>query len=125
MVALLTAGLLLMARVFKLGFLADFLSRTVLVGFLTGVGIQVSVAMLGSMLGLDVASHRTLGQLWEIAREASSISVQSAGLSIFIVAIILLGRSFAPRFLVSLVVVVGTITASHHSIGQTWDGLRR
>src|SRR5215813_5690978 len=112
MVALLTAGLLLLARVFKLGFLADFLSRTVLVGFLTGVGIQVSVAMLGSMLGLDVASHRTLGQLWEIAREASSISVQSAGLSIFIVAIILLGRNFAPRFPVSLVVVVGTITAS-------------
>src|SRR5215472_3857365 len=89
MVALLTAGLLLLARVFKLGFLADFLSRTVLVGFLTGVGIQVSIAMLGSMLGIDVASHRTLGQLWEIAREASSISVQSAGLSIFIVAIIL------------------------------------
>ena len=33
MVALLTAGFLLLARVFKLGFLADFLSRTVLVGF--------------------------------------------------------------------------------------------
>ena len=37
-VALLTAGFLLLARVLKLGFLADFLSRTVLVGFLTGVG---------------------------------------------------------------------------------------
>src|SRR4029077_9397410 len=31
MVALLTAGLLLLARLFKLGFLADFLSQTVLV----------------------------------------------------------------------------------------------
>jgi SulP family sulfate permease len=37
MVALLTAGLLVLARIFKLGFLADFLSRTALVGFLTGV----------------------------------------------------------------------------------------
>ena len=36
--ALLTAGMLLLARIFRLGFLADFLSRTVLVGFLTGVG---------------------------------------------------------------------------------------
>ena len=36
MVAMLTAGLLFMARIFRLGFLADFLSRTVLVGFLTG-----------------------------------------------------------------------------------------
>ena len=40
MVALLTAAMLLLARVFKLGFLADFLSRTVLVGFLAGVGIR-------------------------------------------------------------------------------------
>ena len=46
MVALLTAALLLLARIFRLGFLADFLSRTVLVGFLAGVGIQVGIAML-------------------------------------------------------------------------------
>jgi len=54
MVALLTAGFLLLARVFKLGFLADFLSRTVLVGFLTGVGFQVGIAMLYDMLGVTV-----------------------------------------------------------------------
>jgi MFS superfamily sulfate permease-like transporter len=40
--ALLTGGLLLLARLARLGFLADFLSRTVLVGFLTGVGIRVA-----------------------------------------------------------------------------------
>ena len=57
MLTLLTAGLLMLARIFKLGFLADFLARTALVGFLTGVGIQVGVAMLGGMLG--VASPRT------------------------------------------------------------------
>ena len=45
-------------RLLKLGFLADFLSQTVLVGFLTGVGFQVGIAVLGTMLGLDVAAHR-------------------------------------------------------------------
>src|SRR6516225_696092 len=59
MLTLLTAGLLLLARIFKLGFLADFLSRTALVGFLTGVGIQVGVTMLGAMVGVDVQAHRT------------------------------------------------------------------
>ena len=34
--------MLLLARLARLGFLANFLSRTVLVGFLTGVGIQVA-----------------------------------------------------------------------------------
>jgi high affinity sulfate transporter 1 len=112
MLTLLTAGLLLLARLFKLGFLADFLSRTVLVGFLTGVGIQVGIAMLGGMLGVNVISHRTLGQLWEVVRGAPALSPQTTALSIFVVASILLGRRFAPRFPVSLVVVVGTIAAS-------------
>ena len=111
MLTLLTAGLLFLARVFKLGFLADFLSRTVLVGFLTGVGIQVGIAMLGGMLGVNVISHRTLGQLWEVVRGAPALSPQTTALSIFVVASILLGRRFAPRFPVSLVVVVGTIAA--------------
>ena len=53
MVALLTSGLLVLARIFKLGFLADFLSRTALIGFLTGVGVQVGTAMLGDMLGRE------------------------------------------------------------------------
>ena len=50
--ALLAGGLLWLARVARLGFLADFLSRTVLVGFLTGVGIQVATGQVGGMLGI-------------------------------------------------------------------------
>jgi SulP family sulfate permease len=41
--ALLTGAMLFVARLARLSFLANFLSRTVLVGFLTGVGIQVAV----------------------------------------------------------------------------------
>jgi len=55
-VALLTAGILFLAWVFKLGFLADFLAHTVLVGFLTGVGLQVGIAMLSDMLGAVVTA---------------------------------------------------------------------
>jgi MFS superfamily sulfate permease-like transporter len=112
MVTLETAGLLLLARIFKAGFLADFLSRTVLVGFLTGVGVQVGIAMLGDMLGVSVPSHRTLGQLWELALGAPSLDGRVLALSIFVAASILIGRRFAPRFPVPLVVVVGMIALS-------------
>jgi sulfate permease, SulP family len=43
MVALIVAILLLLAGLLKIGFLSDFLSHTVLIGFLTGVGIQIAV----------------------------------------------------------------------------------
>ena len=59
-VALLTAGFLLLARLLKLGFIADFLSQTVLAGFLTGVGFQVGIAVLGEMLGVPVSANRTV-----------------------------------------------------------------
>ena len=111
-VALLTAGFLLLARIFKLGFLADFLSRTVLVGFLTGVGIQVGIAMLGDMLGVAVRSHRTLDQAWEIVQGLPRLSLPTLGLSTLVAASILLGNRLAPRLPVSLFAVAGTIAAS-------------
>jgi sulfate permease, SulP family len=112
MVALLTAGFLLLARILKLGFLADFLSRTVLVGFLTGVGIQVGVAMLGDMLGVPVQSHRTLSQAWEILQTLPRSSIPTLLLSVLVAASILLGHRFVPAVPVALIAVVGAIAAS-------------
>ena len=44
-----------MARIARLGFLSNFLSRTVLIGFLTGVGVQVAIGQVGGMLGIPEA----------------------------------------------------------------------
>jgi sulfate permease, SulP family len=111
-VALLTAGFLLLARLFKLGFLADFLSRTVLVGFLAGVGFQVGTAMLGDMLGLKIHSQRTLAQAWEILQDLSQIKLPTLELSALVAVGILLGNRIAPRLPFALFAVVGTIPAS-------------
>src|SRR4051794_40825788 len=63
LLALMAGGLLLVARLARLGFIADFLSRTVLVGFLTGVGIQVAAGQLSGMLGVQPGSGGTLRKL--------------------------------------------------------------
>ena len=111
-VALQTAGLLLLAWIFKLGFLADFLSRTVLVGFLAGVGCQVGIAMLGDMLGIAVHARRTLGQAWEILRELPQANLATLALAVLVAGSILLGKRLAPRLPLPLFVVAGTIMAS-------------
>ena len=49
LVALVCGGMLLIARLLKLGFLGDFLSASVLVGFLSGVGIQVFAGQIPDM----------------------------------------------------------------------------
>ena len=109
--ALLAAGMLLVARIFKLGFLADFLSRTVLVGFLAGVGVQVAIAMLADMAGIAVTSRNTTLQVWQIASGLPRSSIPTVILSSLVVVAILGGRRIAPRIPVSLVLVVAVIAA--------------
>jgi SulP family sulfate permease len=57
------AVLMFAARVLRLGFLADFLSRTVLTGFLTGVGVQVALLEVSGLLGLQRTSNDPLVEI--------------------------------------------------------------
>ena len=70
LVALVCAALLLLARLLKLGFIGDFLSASVLIGFLTGVGIQVATGQIPDMLG--VPSPRATGSSSNGARSPRS-----------------------------------------------------
>ena len=115
-VALLTAGFLLLARLLKLGFIADFLSQTVLVGFLTGVGFQVGIAVLGEMLGISVPARRTVMQLAEVFRRLPEVHVPTLAVSAFAVGVLFLLQRFAPRMPGALIAVVGAVTAS-----AIWD----
>jgi MFS superfamily sulfate permease-like transporter len=111
-VALLTAGILLLARLFKLGFLADFLSRTVLVGFLTGVGLQVCIAMLADMSGIAVDSRYSVVRAWEVLRGLQDPNVPTIALAATVTGVILLGNRRVRRLPLALVAVLATIAAS-------------
>lgn len=112
LVALLTAGFLLIARLLKLGFLADFLSQTVLVGFLTGIGFQVGIAVLGEMLGLESHGHRAIIQLIDLLRNLPEAHLLTLSVSVSVLAFIFFLHRIAPRFPGPLVAVVGSIAAS-------------
>ncbi|MBI1351002.1 MAG: STAS domain-containing protein [Actinomycetales bacterium] len=63
-IALMAGVLLIIARVFKLGFLGDFLSASVLIGFLTGVGVQVATGQIPDLLGIPKGSGNWFQQQW-------------------------------------------------------------
>lgn len=115
-VALLTAAFLILARVLGLGFLADFLSQTVLVGFLTGVGFQVGIAVLGEMLGLEIASRRTVVQFVQVVRGMPQVHWLTAVVSLIVVSIAFASARWAPKLPGPLIAVLGAITAS-----KLWD----
>jgi high affinity sulfate transporter 1 len=111
-VALLTAAFLLLGRILRLGFIADFLSRTVLVGFLTGVGFQVGIAVLGETLGLPVTSRRTLPQLLEVLRQLPHVSLPTLAVSACVLVTVLVAQRLAPKFPAAIIAVISATAAS-------------
>src|SRR5438034_3755390 len=90
--ALLTAGMLLVVRLARLSFLANFLSRTVLIGFLTGVGIQVAAGQLPDMLGVTAAGRQTLPKLADTVRALPHVHWADVAVSIAVIVIVVVAR---------------------------------
>lgn len=109
--ALLTAGFLFLASFLRLGFLADFLSRTVLVGFLSGVGVSLLLGELPDMLGLSLTSHSLLPRLWELLRALPQTHLLTLLMAASVLALILVLERLAPKLPGSLAAVVLAITA--------------
>jgi sulfate permease, SulP family len=121
-VAILAAGILFLARLFRLGFLADFLSRTVLIGFLTGVGIQVAIGQLPELLGLNAGGQTPVEQIINHLKRIPHINLLTLCISMTALAIILLFNKFMPKLPGALLAVIGAIIASrlfdfaHHGV---------
>lgn len=112
LVALIVAGMLVLARVFKLGFLADFLSRSALIGFLTGVGIQVAGGELAGLVGLPKAGHGALEQIVSALSRMGSAHLPTVAISAAVLAVIIGVGQLAPRLPGALIAVIGAIAAS-------------
>jgi len=110
--ALLAGGMLLLARLARLGFLANFLSRTVLVGFLTGVGIQVAAGQLPDMLGVTAAGKNTLTKLLDIMRALPQAHGADLAVSAGVIVIVLAARRITRKIPGPLIAVITAITVS-------------
>lgn len=112
LLAILSAIFLFLARIARLGFLADFLSRTVLIGFLSGVGIQVAIGQIPGMLGLAERGRGTIetcATIWQQLGQSNSFTVTvSAAAFLVIVGL----RRVSPRVPGALIAVVAAIGAS-------------
>src|SRR5690606_17705338 len=112
MVAVLTGAMLLVARLAGLGFISDFLSRTLLIGFLAGVGVQVAVGQLPAALGVPVTATGPVPTLVALVGHLSEIVAAGVALSAVSIAVMAVGGWLRPQVPWPLLVVVAGIAAS-------------
>lgn len=115
---LVTAAILLIMSVARFGFMADLISKPVLVGFISGVGVQLLIGKFPEMLGL--AAH---GNLWDklvfLTTHLGQIELSTTILSATVVAIVVAGWKFRwPGALLALVLaIIATKLFNLHSFG--------
>lgn len=113
LVALVCGGLLVLARLLKLGFLGDFLSASVLIGFLTGVGIQVLTGQIPGMLGISKGSGNWFEQQWYTITHLTEANSWTVAFAAGTLVIILGFKRFIPVVPGAVIAVILSIILSN------------
>jgi SulP family sulfate permease len=101
-----------LAGMLRLGFLANFLSRTVLIGFLSGVGIRVACGQLAGMFGYAGAGRGPATEVWNWAKDLGHASLTTLAISVAVLLTMVIGPRLLDRVPWALLAVVGATVAS-------------
>jgi MFS superfamily sulfate permease-like transporter len=116
--AFLVGVFLIAARILRLGFIANFISKPVLVGFEAGIGVVIAVSQLKSVLGVHLTSTTTVGTLWELRGMVPQAHWLTLCVALAGIAILLVLPRVLPRLSATLILVgVSALAASLFGLG--------
>ena len=124
--ALMVGLILLLSAALRLGFMADFLSIPILVGYFNGIALIIIASQFGKLFGLSISATYFFGVLREFVTEVGQIHWWTAVFSVALLALVLVLKRFAPAFPGSLLaVVVGRRGVGDPRPARSWGGRRR
>ncbi len=103
--ALLVGAICLLGRLARLGFLADLLSKPVLVGYMAGVSVIMIAGQLGKVTGVPIEGDEFVPQLSSFVRGLDQLHWPTAILGIVLVVLLFTLARVAPRLPGPLIVV--------------------
>jgi sulfate permease, SulP family len=120
-VTLVLGFLFLLAGIFKLGFLSDFISKPVLKGFVFGVALSIVIKQLPKLLGIVPGKGHAYQLLWHAVRHASEAHLLTLAVGLAALAVLIAVDRWLPRIPGALMVLIGGIAVSRafelHSLG--------
>lgn len=109
LLALLVGVALVAMGIARLGFLANFLSRPMLAGFVAGLAVVILAGQLPKMLGTTVEAEGTAARLWETARSVRDANWWSVAIAAGAIVIMVGAHRLAPWLPGALVALIASI----------------
>ncbi|MFY9732166.1 MAG: SulP family inorganic anion transporter [Candidatus Acidiferrales bacterium] len=109
MLTLVVGGFLVLASLLRLGFIADFISEPVLVGFKAGIGVVIVLGQVPKILGIHFPRGSFFQNVLAIARGVPETSLTTLAVGIAMIAILVGTERFFPRAPAPLIAVAAGI----------------
>ncbi|HKE01551.1 MAG TPA: sulfate permease [Planctomycetota bacterium] len=108
----LAAGVVcIVAGILRLGVVADFLSRPILVGFMNGIAIHIFLDQLGKVGGYAKRSHGIVPSVVELARKLDELHGPTVAVGLACIGLLIAAKRWLPRWPAPLLAVVAAIVA--------------
>jgi len=105
--ALVVGGLLVAAGLLRLGWIADFFPLPVVTGVLAGIGVEILVKQIPTVLGLPGGGTTTIGRVRDVVNQLGKFNGWTFGIAAGVLAIVLIGERVDRKAPGALVAVVG------------------
>ncbi|MDF1730908.1 MAG: sulfate permease [Minwuia sp.] len=102
LLAALSGAFLLVMGVFRLGFLANFLSHPVIAGFITASGILIAASQLGHVLGVNARGHTLIEIVQSLATNLNQINPVTVLIGVAATGFLFWVRKYLKRSLLAL-----------------------
>ncbi len=109
----LVGAMLVVAAILRLGFIANFISEPVLIGFKAGIGVVIVVDQIPKILGIHFPRGTFVQSLIAIVRNVPHTQLETLTLGISIIAVLILAERLAPKAPAPLIAVAGGILAAY------------
>ena len=107
--AVLTGLVCIAAGIFRLGFLADFLAKPILVGYLNGVAISIFLGQIGKVFGFPMHSRGIIQMLIELAGKLHLTHLPTLAVGLMTLAVIIGSKRLWPRAPAPLLATVAAV----------------
>ncbi|HTX50014.1 MAG TPA: SulP family inorganic anion transporter [Caulobacteraceae bacterium] len=110
--ALLVGSIVALSGLLKLGWIADFLSRPVITGFLAGIAAHIVLSQAPALLGLPEESGDVYHRLAAMSRQLGAFNPIALAIGVAVLAATLGAEKLNPRIPGALIGLVGATLAS-------------
>lgn len=107
--AVIVGGVCLVGYLLRLGFLANLLSRPILVGYLAGVALIMIVGQLGKVTGIEIEADGFLAEIGEYLRSLDEADTATVLLSVGVLIFLFAVQHFFPKLPGPLFAVLGAV----------------